>query len=103
MVQMAIVGGVYSVKHIKAPGIRCGSFFKEIQVNTTAVTLDDRLHEIALWAQECPVSDAISDATGIDISQWLCKVCSTKLLQAPIVLGAWCWCSGADQRIFVSA
>ena len=47
---------------------------------------------IALKACECPVIDATSDCkidirTGVDIYQWLREVCTTKLLQAPIVLG----------------
>ena len=38
-----------------------------------------------------PVTDVIDDAeidtrTGIDIYQWLREVCTTKLLQAPIIL-----------------
>ena len=67
--------------------IRAGSFFEK-----SRLTLQQWLLMIALWARECPVSDAISDSkidmrTGIDIYQWLREVCSTKLLQAPIVLG----------------
>ena len=39
------------------------------------------------------MTDAISDCkidmrSGIDIYQWLREVCTTKLLQAPIVLGS---------------
>ena len=47
---------------------------------------------IALCAWECPVTDATSDCkidirTGIDIYPWPHEVCTTKLLQTPIVLG----------------
>jgi len=39
-----------------------------------------------------PVTDAIDDAeidtcTGVDIYQWLQEVCTTKVLQMPIILG----------------
>ena len=45
-----------------------------------------------LWAKDTPVTDVIDDAeidtrTGVDIYQWLREVCTTKLLQAPIILG----------------
>ena len=67
--------------------IRAGSFFEK-----SRLTLQQWLLMIVMWARECPVSDAILDAkvdmrTGIDIYQWLREVCSTKLLQAPIILG----------------
>ena len=45
-----------------------------------------------LWARQYPVTDVAEEAevelhTAIDIYQWLREVCSTRLLQAPIVLG----------------
>ena len=45
-----------------------------------------------LWAKDTPVTDVIDDAeidkrTGIDIYQWLREVCTTKLMQSPIILG----------------
>ena len=44
------------------------------------------------WSKEFPVKDAADDAeihknTAYDIYRWLREVCSTKLLQTPIVLG----------------
>ena len=67
--------------------IRAGHLFEK-----SKLTLQQWLLMIVLWARECPVTDAISDAkidmkTGIDIYQWLREVCSSKLLQSPIVLG----------------
>ena len=67
--------------------IRAGSFFEK-----SRLTLQQWLLMIALWDREYPVTDAISDRkidirTGIDIHQWLHEVCTTKLLQTPIVLG----------------
>ena len=45
-----------------------------------------------LWAREYPVTDAaeeseISARVAVDIYQWLHEVCTTKLLQTPIILG----------------
>ena len=45
-----------------------------------------------MWAREYPVTDVSEEAevhieTAIDIFQWLREVCSTKLLQTPIILG----------------
>lgn len=47
---------------------------------------------IYLWAREYPVTDAAEEAeislrVAIDIYQWLREVCSTKLLQSPMILG----------------
>ena len=47
---------------------------------------------LSLWAREYPVSDAaeeaeISSRVAIDIYQWLCEVCTAKLLQTQIILG----------------
>ena len=47
---------------------------------------------LILWAKDTPVTDVIDDAeidsrTGVDMYQWLREVCSTKLLQSPIILG----------------
>jgi len=44
-----------------------------------------------LWAKDIPVTGVIDDAeidthTGVDTYQWLREVCTTKLLQTPIVL-----------------
>ena len=85
MFQMVIAGGVDNVIHVE---VYVQAVFWEIQAITTAVALDD-----SFMARECPVTDAISDCkkidirTGIDTYQWLHEVCTTKLLQTPIVLG----------------
>ena len=45
-----------------------------------------------LWVREYPVTDVaeeaeVSKGSAIDVFQWLREVCTTKLLQTPIVLG----------------
>jgi len=66
--------------------IREGSFSK------SKLSLQKWLFLLILWAKDTPITDVIDDAeidncTGIDIYQWLREVCSTKLLQSPIILG----------------
>ena len=44
------------------------------------------------WSRECPVTDAHWDAEvslkmAIDAYQWFREVCTTHLLQTPIILG----------------
>ena len=51
-----------------------------------------RLLILYLWAREYPVSDAVEEAeissrVAVDIYQWLCEVCTAKLLQTQIILG----------------
>ena len=67
--------------------IHAGSFFEK-----SRLTLQQWFLMIGLWAWDCPVIDAIPDCiidirTRIGIYEWLREVCTTKLLQAPIVLG----------------
>ena len=67
--------------------IREGSFFSK-----SKLSLQKWLFVLVLWAKDTPVTDVIDDAeidtrTGVDIYQWLREVCSTKLLQSPIILG----------------
>jgi len=67
--------------------IREGIFFSK-----SKLTLQKWLFLLVLWAKDTPVIDAIDDAeidshTGVDIYQWLQEVCTTKLLQTPIILG----------------
>ena len=45
-----------------------------------------------LWVRQYPVTDAAEEAkmslrVAIDIYQWFREVCTTKLLQSPVVLG----------------
>ena len=80
--------------------IHAGSFFEK-----SRLTIQQWFLMIALWARECPVTDAISDCkidirTGIDIYQWLHEVCATKLLQAPIVLGGAIVVVRIDESLF---
>ena len=67
--------------------IREGSFF-----SNSKLSLQKWLFILVLWANNTPITDATDDAeidtrTGVDIYQWLREVCSTKLLQSPIILG----------------
>jgi len=67
--------------------IREGSFFSK-----SKLTSQKWLFLPVLWAKDTPVTDTIDGAeidthTGVDIYQWLWEVCTTKLLQTPIILG----------------
>ena len=67
--------------------IREGSFFHK-----SHIALQKWLLLIYPWVRQYPVTDAAEEAevdkrTAIDIFQWLREVCSTMLLQTPIVLG----------------
>ena len=47
---------------------------------------------LPLWSREYPVTDAedeveIERRTEVDIYQWFREVCTTKLLQTPVILG----------------
>jgi len=64
--------------------IREGSFF-----SISKLSLQKWLFLLVLWAKGTPVIDdaKIDTRTGVDIFQWLREVCTTKLLQSPIILG----------------
>ena len=67
--------------------IREGSFFSK-----SRLTLQKWLLMLLMWARDRPVTDAMDEAevqsrTAVDIYQWFREVCTTKLLQTPIVLG----------------
>ena len=67
--------------------IREGSFFQR-----SRLTLQDWLMLLIWWAKDAPVTDVADDVevtrmTAIDAFQWLREVCTTKLLQSPIILG----------------
>ena len=71
----------------KRKSIQHGSFFSK-----SKMTLQKWLLMLHLWALDCPVTDAmdqveIDSRTAVDIHQWLREICTTKLLQAPIILG----------------
>ena len=67
--------------------IRQGSFFSK-----SKLTLQKWFIAMVWWSWEYPVTEMAQEAevvenTACDIYQWLREVCSTKLLQNPIVLG----------------
>ena len=67
--------------------IRHGSFFVK-----SRLTLQQWLVLMYWWAREYPAKDATEEAkvnknTATTVYRWLREVCSTKLLQAPIILG----------------
>ena len=67
--------------------IRIGSFFSR-----SKLPLQKWLIAILWWSREYPVCQMAHEAeigedTACDIYQWLREVCSTHLLQTPIVLG----------------
>ena len=67
--------------------IRSGSFFEK-----SHITLQKWLLLLHLWAREYPVTSVAEDigidsSTACDVYQWLREVCTTKLLQMPILLG----------------
>ena len=67
--------------------IRDGSFFSK-----SKIPLQKWMMALLWWAREYPVTDfadeaEVSNHTACDIYQWLREVCSTKLLQTPIILG----------------
>ena len=67
--------------------IRQGSFFSK-----SKLTLQKWFIAMVWWSREYPVTEMAQEAevaenTACDIYQWLREVCSTKLLQTPIVLG----------------
>ena len=67
--------------------IREGSFFAK-----SRLPLEKWMFLLFYWAREYPVTMAaydteITEKSAVDIYQFLRDVCSTKLLQTPIVLG----------------
>ena len=83
MLVTSSAGGAHSARHAR----QFGCFFHK-----SHVTRQQWLLVIYLWARQYPVSDVAEEAqvvrsTAIDIFQWLREVCTTKLLQTPIILG----------------
>ena len=71
----------------RTKSIRDGSFFSK-----SRLPLQKWLLLLHYWSKEFPVKDAADDAdtqknTACDVYRWLREVCSTKLLQTPIILG----------------
>ena len=67
--------------------IRSKSFFVK-----SKLSLQKWLILIVWWAKQYPMTDAateaeVTDATACQVYQWLREVCSTALLQRPIILG----------------
>ena len=80
--------------------IRESSFF-----HRSHMTLQQWLLLIYLWAREYPVTDVAEEAevdkgTAIDVFQWLREVCSTKLIQTPIILGGTVAAVQIDESLF---
>jgi hypothetical protein len=80
--------------------IREGSFFSK-----SRLPLHKWLLVLHCWSKEFPVKDAADDAeihknTECDIYRWLREVCSTKLLQTPIVLGGRGIVDQIDESLF---
>ena len=64
-----------------------GSFFSK-----SKLSLQKWMLAILWWTRQYPVTKMaeeveITEASASDIYLWECEVCSTKLLQTPIVLG----------------
>ena len=67
--------------------IRTSSFFSK-----SKLPLEKWLLAILWWSRQYPVTQMaleaeITESVAIDIYNWLREVCSTKLLQNPIILG----------------
>ena len=67
--------------------VREGSFFTK-----SRLTLQKWLLLIHFWVKQYPVTDVAVDVeidknVGCAVYKWLREVCSTKLLQSPIILG----------------
>ena len=80
--------------------IRLDSFFHK-----SRITLQQWMILIYLWVRQYPVTDAADEvdvhrATAIDVYQWLREVCSTKLIQTPIVLGGTVHAVQIDESLF---
>ena len=82
---MVLVSGVLGAK-------AGGLFEKAVFFSRSRLTLQQWVFILYLWARQYPVTDVaeeigVEEHTAIDIYQWLREVCSSKLLQSPIVLG----------------
>ena len=80
--------------------IRDGSFFHK-----SRITLQQWMLLIYLWSREYPVGDVaeevdVSNRMAIDVYQWLRDVCSTTLLQQPIILGGSVHAVQIDESLF---
>ena len=80
--------------------IRDGSFF-----HRSRITLQQWMLLIYLWSREYPVGDVaeevdVSNRMAIDVYQWLRDVCSTALLQQPIILGGSVSAVQIDESLF---
>ena len=80
--------------------IRDGSFFHK-----SHISLQKWLLLIYLWARQYPVCDVAEEVevdqhTAIDVFQWLREVCTTKLLQTPIILGGTLDAVQIDESLF---
>ena len=82
---MVLAGGVHNAKQEKV-------FERVVFFSKSRMTLQKWLLMMYLWARNYPLTDAAEEAgidagTAVDVFQWFREVCSTKLLQTPLVLG----------------
>lgn len=84
MLKMVSAGGV--------GGVRGGSPF-EIDVSFQSNLTLQQWFLLIYWRScEYPVTDAgkvaeVDEGTAIDVNRWLREICSSKLLQTPVILG----------------
>ena len=84
MYPMVFLGGAHSANQEKQ--------FVRIVFSKNHVSLQKWLLLIHYWARNYPVTDSAEETkvdagTAVDVFQWFREVCTTKLLQTPIVLG----------------
>ena len=83
--RMVCAGGAGLAKLLKS--IRSNCFFAK-----SKLTLQQWFIVTVWWAKQYPVSAAeteaeVTEATACQVYEWLREVCSTTLLQTPIILG----------------
>ena len=71
---------------------KCRCCYKRISLRESKLSLQKWAILMYWWARQYPVTDAaeeaeVTEATACQVYQWLREVCSTKLINTPIVLG----------------
>ena len=82
MYLMVFLGGAHSANQEK----------QFLRIFFSRLSLQKWLLLIHYWARNYPVTDSAEETkvdagTAVDVFQWFREVCTTKLLQTPIVLG----------------
>ena len=85
MYPMVFLGGAHSANQEK-------QFVRIVFSKKSRLSLQKWLLLIHYWARNYPVTDSAEETkvdagTAVDVFQWFREVCTTKLLQTPIVLG----------------